>query len=195
MNLPKISKENYTQFTKLIDSALQHIESLNTLNVVLPSELIVQLLEQKLDPSTLDLWDKNTQSDDFPTIEEMTDFIYKTAARLSRRNREKPALNNQDIKNPKIQKVDFKKRSQVFVTTERKCIACSSGSHPLFKCDEFLKMSINERIELVKKASLCNNCLRFHKDKCKFGDCKICSKKHNTLLCRSTTTIIKSPEA
>ncbi|XP_066583634.1 uncharacterized protein [Prorops nasuta] len=75
--------------------------------------------------------------------------------------------------------------SQTFVanTTTRPCIACKTGIHPLFRCDEFKGLPPHERFNLVKRAKLCYNCMRSHKGKpCRLSGCTICSQRHNTLL-------------
>ena len=87
----------------------------------IPSELVVILLEQKIGNETLDLWDKNTQNDEFPTIDDVTEFLYKTAARLSRRNREQTSIAISKVKPAKSRKVE-KRSGHVFLTAERKCI-------------------------------------------------------------------------
>lgn len=91
------------------------------------------------------MWEKTTQHDEFQLVEKITEFIYNTASRLSRRNRKKPAINNQDSCGTKSSKVEKNWKGHVFVTIDKNCIACLIEMHLLFKFAVFLKMLINER--------------------------------------------------
>lgn len=62
------------------------------------------------------------------------------------------------------------------------CYLCS-GNHPLYHCENFLALQVNDRIKEVKRLKLCLNCLRkdhFVKS-CRMGSCRECPEKHNTL--------------
>ena len=110
----------------------------------------------------------------------MTDFIYRTAGRISKRKIDQ--VSGDINKHNNFKKRKFHDKYQVFLTTSKQCSSCSE-SHFLFRCSKFLNLPVNERIKIVKNASLCNNCLRPHAAKdCKFGNCKKCNKRHNTLL-------------
>ena len=68
---------------------------------------------------------------------------------------------------------------------DRPCPVCSSTAHKVFYCEEFKKMTITDRANITKEKGLCFNCLgpnhTARKCKCAKG-CKICGRKHNTLL-------------
>lgn len=72
---------------------------------------------------------------------------------------------------------------KVMVATTVTCPHCS-GSHPIFKCEKFLKLSPQERYTEIKQKNMCINCLKVgHKSlNCKGSSCKKCNYKHNTLL-------------
>ena len=57
-------------------------------------------------------------------------------------------------------------------------------SHHTFPCQKLLSADSARRMQLVKKAELCKNCLcQFHALKgCRASSCKLCQKRHNTLL-------------
>uniref|UniRef100_A0A2A4JVN0 DUF5641 domain-containing protein n=1 Tax=Heliothis virescens TaxID=7102 RepID=A0A2A4JVN0_HELVI len=63
------------------------------------------------------------------------------------------------------------------------CPMCNS-SHILSDCRTFLKASVDDRWESVKKAHLCYKCLkeRHRKSSCKKPPCKICKRWHHYLL-------------
>ena len=68
------------------------------------------------------------------------------------------------------------------LTNNVNCSLCKGQMHYIYKCPEFIKMTIRQRQDFVKKTSLCKNCLRTHHGKCSFSHCRKCSKFHNTLL-------------
>lgn len=58
-------------------------------------------------------------------------------------------------------------------------------------CPEFLKLSIEDRKEHVKKLGLCYNCLRNNHliNECKSGNCIKCHKRHHTLLHKDSAVV------
>ena len=69
-------------------------------------------------------------------------------------------------------------------TSSNNCKLCNSGRHPLYYCDQFLKMTPNDRLNWVKRQRLCFNCFKSAHtgQKCSSRCCSKCSKKHNSLL-------------
>lgn len=63
------------------------------------------------------------------------------------------------------------------------CVLCKK-QHRIFSCDMFAAFRISERREHVKKNNLCLNCLGNHRvaNCTSKSTCKLCGKKHNTLL-------------
>jgi len=69
------------------------------------------------------------------------------------------------------------------VATQLQCPLCN-GSHRLFKCDRFNKLTTRQRLTQVKQLNLCFNCLHlFSKNHtCSTQVCRQCHKRHHTLL-------------
>lgn len=134
------------------------------------------------------MWDKETSSDELPKLNKFTDFLYQLAARLSRRDREKPSVSKSSESRPlKIQKFNPEKKAHAMVTSngaQPDCFVCTNEQHSLYSCKAFNAMSINDRYDTVKKHNLCFNCLRKHKfNACNsHGSCKHCNQKHHSLL-------------
>ncbi|VVC88454.1 unnamed protein product, partial [Leptidea sinapis] len=62
------------------------------------------------------------------------------------------------------------------------------NEHRIYDCSQFKSKSVDDRITLVNKLNLCTNCLRVvHSSRvCRLsGTCKICKRRHNTLLHKS----------
>lgn len=97
-------------------------------------------------------------------------------------SRGKNFIENTDnyYKNPKIKNV-----SKVFLSDVKnmKCILCNRN-HFLYKCSNYNKLSVDERVNFVKSKHLCFNCLSFHLvNQCKSKySCFICKKRHHISL-------------
>lgn len=187
LRIPVQEKETYQGLILLADESQQHVQSLASLGINITPEMVVTIIEEKLHKITLEKWEDTLKRGEFPTFESLTEFLYKTAARMSKRKG--AHLNVKDdyesSSSSKKRKIELKSNGQTFLTTANsKCPLCSE-SHPLFKCSKFHDLSVEDRHKAVKNASLCFNCLRKHAYKakeCRFGKCKKCSKQHNTLL-------------
>lgn len=84
----------------------------------------------------------------------------------------------------------YKGSSVTHVATSNLACPLCKANHQLYHCQEFLKLMVEERIKVAKKAHLCINCLRstaHHAKVCNSGACRKCSKKHNSLLHISTS--------
>ncbi|XP_039304707.1 uncharacterized protein LOC105206576 [Solenopsis invicta] len=83
--------------------------------------------------------------------------------------------------------VKFDNAIKPAVTSEvkpEKCLTCKEGKHRVYHCPTFLNLAPQDRIKEIKRLKVCLNCFKVgHSIKaCKFGTCRICHKKHNTLL-------------
>lgn len=181
--MPTLEKETTNGLSKLADDT-QHIATLNALGVSVGPEMIVHILESKLPKVTSEKWEASLERDEFPTLDQMYEFLYKTAVCASRRERVKSVDSEKGIGEPPVKKKRNYSSNQVFLLNEsRNCIACKIKRHPLYMCDKFKQLSVPKRIKTVKNAKVCYNCLRSHRDSpCKFSSCTIFQKRHNTLL-------------
>lgn len=119
-----------------------------------------------------------------PDLEKLYEFLYKTAVCASKRERMKASDTEKSNGEPLTKRKRTYSANQAFViNASRNCIMCKTKRHPLFMCDKFKQLPIPKRIERVREAKVCYNCLRSHRDNpCKFSSCTICQKRHNTLL-------------
>lgn len=187
LNLPLVEKETTDSLSKLADDAQQHVASLAALGVAVGSEILVNILESKLPKPTAEKWEETLSRDEFPKIDELYEFIYKTAVRVSKRARE--TSKRDDDKSLLTVKKTRTSNKAFVVGVSTNCIACKT-KHPLFKCPAFKQLSIPKRIEFVRNTKLCYNCLRSHLGRaCNYSNCTICLKRHNTLLHLETNKI------
>ncbi|XP_068724103.1 uncharacterized protein [Montipora capricornis] len=84
-------------------------------------------------------------------------------------------------------------RGHLEVKTQPKCPSCE-GNHWLSQCEDFKKLSVSDRYQLVRSKKLCSNCLvpgHFAQDCPKKSFCRItgCNKKHSSFLHPRETTM------
>lgn len=183
LNLPVLDKESTSVLSKLAGDAQQHLASLNALDVTVGPEMIIYILESKLPKITLEKWETSLDRDEFPTLDQLYEFLYKTAVCASKRERSRAIESGNCRGEPEIKRKRYVANKAFIVNTSRNCPLCKTKQHPLYRCDKFKQLSIPKRIEAVKNAKICYNCLRSHRDRpCKFSTCTICNKRHNTLL-------------
>lgn len=178
LNLPTLDKETTSGLTKLADDAQQHIASLNSLGVSVGSEMTIHILETKLPKSTLERWETSFERDEFPSLDIMYEFFYKSAVCASKRDRSKLT----DLEKNTNECFDKKETHSLvhralLLNTSHNCITCKVKRHPLYLCNKFKELSVPKRIETIRHAKVCYNCLRSHRDTlCKFLNCTICQK-------------------
>ena len=183
LNLPCQEKDNHKSIEFLADELQQHVKSLEILKVNISHEIVVQIIHEKLNQDTRRKWEDSLSRNEFPSLDQLIEFLYKTAVNLSQDKKRIHSNSCNEGSSAKFRKLEYKGVAKSFITTNKKCPACSNEGHPLFKCEKFRELSVTQRIKIVKDANLCFNCLRNHgKIECRFGNCRICNKKHNSLL-------------
>ncbi|XP_015123256.1 uncharacterized protein LOC107045475 [Diachasma alloeum] len=183
LKMPQQEKEVVEGLAKLVDSTRQHMESGNGLNIVVGDQLIVALLEQKLAKVTTDAWDDKQERGVLPQLEDMLDFLTRRGSRLQTRNKEKIGIATES--STKSNHKHKREQSKIYAfnsTTGKSCQACDETFHALFKCNKFRDLSVEQRIKIAKQSNVCLNCLNKHKGECKYGGCRHCPEKHNSLL-------------
>lgn len=137
LNLPVLERESTDGISKLADDTQQHVASLAALGVNVGSEILVNLLESKLPKNTAERWEETLDRDDFPKIDDLYEFLYRTAVRVSKRIREVVRRDDNKIAPPiKIKRARIANKTFV-VSVTNKCAACKNKQHPLFNCDKF----------------------------------------------------------
>ncbi|GAB1869625.1 DUF1758 domain-containing protein [Camponotus japonicus] len=196
LNLPTLDKETTVGLSKIADETQQHLASLNALNVSVGQEMIVHILESKLPKNTLEKWETSLDRDEYPALELLYEFLYKTAVCASKRERARSTEAEQSkSEHPAKKKQNYSSNRAFVLNASRNCKVCNTKQHPLYMCDKFKQLPVNRRIETVKNAKLCYNCLRSHLGSpCKFSNCTICQRKHNTLLHLENPATVTKPD-
>lgn len=180
LDQPPISTENSASLRSLIDTTNNCVRSLADLGLVVSTwhPFLEFLVTQRLDPLTARDWENTLKPSDLPTVDQLSNFI-ESRCRSLEVNRSTSTLKQK-------QSVQKKTTTNTFHSTSaysNSCVVCSED-HRIFHCPSFIKLDIPTRIATIKSHSLCTNCFcsQHTNKRCKFGKCKICHQRHNTLL-------------
>ncbi|XP_076624584.1 uncharacterized protein LOC143343501 [Colletes latitarsis] len=181
-DLPTCSRTNSVALGELLDSAYKHYRALKALNKPFLEAFPVYAITSKLDEPTLLRWKEKTQGNPLPTVEELLEFLHVRRKVLE--NSTRNAKTAEKPSPPKRGSTETSRPTHAYQTTRLTCSICKNA-HFTHQCQKLIRVSVDQRIEMVKKAGLCNNCLRPHHvaSQCmSTGTCRRCNAKHHTLL-------------
>ncbi|XP_031334025.1 uncharacterized protein LOC116164038 [Photinus pyralis] len=179
--LPQIVKESHKALRSLIDNFNKNVRSLH--NLKLPTDqwdvLLIYIITNKLDSNTKHEWEKSSVNNpELPTLDELLKFLLSRCQILENLN------DKIQQGKPYLPKPSYP-MSHVAInnTIASSCYYCKEN-HYLYQCPNFLKLTIQNRWNEVKRLKLCVNCFRgnHYNNECKSASCKKCDRKHNTLL-------------
>ncbi|GBM44825.1 hypothetical protein AVEN_189476-1 [Araneus ventricosus] len=181
MSIPALQSDSASSVLNLIDTTYECVRSLQTLGYEVEQfaeVMFVYMLLQKLDASSK-LWFERefNKSKEIPSLKELLEFL-KNYTRTSQSSRTSTNLKrNVYSKNTSLVISNVK-------NSKPKCAFCNNDNHAICKCEEFSKLSVNDKIQFLKHKSLCFNCFKGHNARiCNSkGNCKKCFKRHNTLI-------------
>lgn len=185
LELPVMTKENAGDLRRISDGASAHVRALIAIQRPADTwdDLLVHLLNAKLDAVTSREWQASLQDSELPTLKQFTEFLARRSQIL-----EASSIVRKDstaLGRPATRSQAGAKHQALHATATRgRCTFCA-GDHFIHTCNDFLALSISQRIAEMRKRKICLNCLRtagHRASKCLSGTCKICSSKHNTLL-------------
>ncbi|XP_047027518.1 uncharacterized protein LOC124635626 [Helicoverpa zea] len=202
-HLPTIQQPNANNLKRMHDVITECLNGLGNMGVEVSSwgPMIVYMMSQKLDPTTLNEYTKETQNNrELPDLDEFLKFLElsflahetaKSCLKDSGENKTPPRPMNKSWNHNYRFKSNFKKpeeqtkvgHSKIFHASFGKCPLCNND-HVLMQCDKFINMDILQRNKTVAKLKLCKNCLYSHgNNNCNSRKtCRECNSKHHTLL-------------
>ena len=193
-----------------LNLAVRALQALGV-NITNSQEILGPVILSRLPHSMQIKWRENHSSDDVDTIdhpivniiqvEELLTFFSQQInyLELSASSGSVPSFSSPPEDRPANTEPKHEASNTLHVNGKSKaCPVCSSFDHFLARsCPRFLKSSIGERHKIVRKSSLCLNCLfRGHSSvDCRSSfRCRHCSDAHHTLLCQKSTSVPeKSP--
>ncbi len=141
----------------------------------------VHVIAKKLDPASRRERELHHGGDDAQTMDGTKQFLEERARALEF------SVTSLEKTNIKTSRDKEKKDLQMHHNRSdggKSCSKCSAD-HGLYACEEFKALIFDEKSAFIKEKGLCFNCLRSgHNSKdCKSKTgCRICKKRHNTLL-------------
>ncbi|XP_047035937.1 uncharacterized protein LOC124641777 isoform X4 [Helicoverpa zea] len=192
-NTPAILKESCVALRQFVDNINKQIRALKSLNEPTDqwSTLVVIMMSSRLDKVTNRDWEEYSNTlPKFPTLSEFCSFVSKRADLLETVEHNK-SINKEDSSTNSYTVNTNNSKKNYNITKPKpntnkefnNCPLCKNN-HFMFVCDDFRKLSVENRLAKVKELNVCFNCLRpGHSSKrCKLSHCKYCNRKHNTLL-------------
>ncbi|XP_055591303.1 uncharacterized protein LOC129743346 [Uranotaenia lowii] len=182
--LEPLRHENFDSLNKLVNGFEQSLQMLKKIGEEVEgwSTLLQYMLYKRLHPSTTRLWESHFNSKEVPKYSEMIAFLKSHCIVLQS---VAPVRSTQ----PETRKFRTSS-SYTGLQPTTNCPFCKESAHSAFKCSRFSKMSIGERVEAVKRNSLCFNCLspQHIARSCTRGKCQHCGQHHHSLLHANSST-------
>nr|CAH7764842.1 unnamed protein product [Callosobruchus chinensis] len=167
---PSISYESHIDLRNLYDSMTKHLRSLNSLCLETDTwdSIIIYIICLKLDATTRREWESRKNEHDLPNMNDMNDFLKEKCEMLEKLEVTSGGISGKGkIRNSSRSFASIQENSRL------KCYFCGK-EHPIYKCDPFLKLNVNDRVSAVRDS---------HPTwKCKLQKCIKCHKLHNSLL-------------
>ncbi|XP_055615088.1 uncharacterized protein LOC129761392 [Toxorhynchites rutilus septentrionalis] len=194
----------FISFGMVVQQLCDHLEA-TQLNDHLVNPLLIQELVEKLPPGTKMDWVRYKRLQGRVTLRTLADFLSELVSTASEVSGVVDAsLNPIGSRASKIRGGRSKEyESHINAHSEelsRKpeyprtpCPTCGRTDHRLRNCDEFRKMGVLQRLEVVDRFELCRSCLNAHgRSRCKANiRCKVdrCQGQHNTMLHQHSTEL------
>ncbi|XP_031341102.1 uncharacterized protein LOC116169214 [Photinus pyralis] len=185
--LGQVKKNSHVSLRDHLDKLLNNVQALGVLAHPTLDDMLVYIAVSKLDSFTREKWEEATVNIDFPTFEQLTEFMQERCKILESRTIKEP-INQSNISRDQgnTKRVDrgTPQKSKIsFTAVHPSCSQCQ-GEHYLSNCDQFTRLPVEERFNIVTRSKLCINCLRpNHLARfCRSSRCKRCNGKHHTTL-------------
>ncbi|KAI9575247.1 uncharacterized protein LOC119643818 [Glossina fuscipes] len=184
---PKIIHANAADLRELIDTMNNHLIGLKNINRPVESwdDLMVYIITSKLDPDTSSKWNEKAPIDRVPILSELLNFL-KGRCQLLDSNLSSVSLPVGALTSRAIEPKRVQRTAKSFVIIKNCCSFCQKPGHSIYRCSDFLSLSVADRLNKVHALKLCVNCLKFKKyhlsDCTSKGRCHKCGKGHYSLL-------------
>lgn len=182
-----INVESASALKELLDTTNDCLHSLRNLGVDIKSWdiLVIHILCLKLDGETRKQWEFKVSetSGDFSTYEQFQEFIETRFRALE--NIEPKFLRPSTVQKSTHPNVSHTPKVYHVTTPSVPLCTYCSGEHKIIYCKDFSKLDIDSRRSFVQTNNLCFNCLNPGHSvfTCRqTTKCRICNKKHHSLL-------------
>lgn len=189
MEAPSLKDGSGKELRRLHDVIQQHLRALKSMKCEPSSSFLTSILELKLDVDTMFEWQKHSQSKiEIPHYDDLLEFI---DLRAQASETSLPTSNKKHFRNDSSSRKSTAAGKTVASFTANSapisshCVVCNDERHPLYACAKFKSMSHSDKLSVLKKHSLCMNCLNsghFVKNCKSSHKCKKCQRSHHTLI-------------
>lgn len=152
MTVKKMSCESLAEVTRIIDEFSSIQTSLRLCNVTY-EDLLVHIVQFRLDDNTLREWQKEIMFEDSPSFFKMMQFLTDYCSLL------RPVPSNSKKTNFKASEKFGSSTKNFAASGSTNCVVCGEN-HLLFMCSKFKALTVSERYRAVNEHRLCRNC--FH---------------------------------
>ncbi|GBN79265.1 hypothetical protein AVEN_87624-1 [Araneus ventricosus] len=186
----KLTTESAKDLRNLTDNIKKSIRGLKVLEYNrnnLSDVLILNIVISKLDKQSRQYYESSLSSNEVPKLDDLISFLEKRAQILENINKNAAVKPKPFLERYGKPKTFFVKPNKV----ECPCAMCKLN-HPIFKCEAFMKLTVDQRNQFAIWNKLCLNCLsdqHFIKFCNSKSTCKECGCRHNTLLHRNGNTV------
>ena len=194
MSLKAVGDHDYeglVRFADIADGVYSQLKELNKLDAIHMVEVdkISSLLPQEVHRNWLRKYVQLPEAEKLKPFPEFVKFLKDertVVARLAEWNM-RPGRERGEKKNPKVSShtaaQSEKRKGSRPTGTKDGCVVHGDVGHETESCRQFLKMSIKERYDILKKGQRCFLCFKAHRRAdCQKESCK-CGKGHHGLLC------------
>nr|XP_033200338.1 uncharacterized protein LOC117162611 [Bombus vancouverensis nearcticus] len=182
LDYPKIVKETPEAIDDFLETFKINIQALENLGDPITSDtVLLKLLTSKLPPAIIRKWQRTLPDKKLPSYKHLIDFL-QTRTNGDQTNAPTPMGKGDTYQHTRHRQNARHERTHI-TDWMWMCPTCK-GSHELRYCKVFKVKSATKRLEVVKRASLCINCLgRGHSlTQCTSGSCHMCGQRHHTNL-------------
>jgi len=197
---PQVHKPAANELRQLHHHVISQVNALKALDQPVEQwdAWLVTLLCCRLDPTTVGEWQLLQSTKNLPKFNDLEKFLSNrvSAYKAGEAGNQSTQFKQLSISTRPIQRrVLFTKQTDSAPFRDKKCLLCSE-QHRLSSCDDFSKMSLLERQDIVYKNKLCYNCLfpGHQVRQCRGGNCNKCGKRHNTKLHSDAPFNLPNPE-
>ena len=180
-NAPSVETNNPSELRALVDVFRRHSRILNKLEQPIEqwSTILLYMLERRVDPSTKRAWREKMGITKIHTFADFVNFLLERCNILdSLTVNEKIGDFNPESKHTTV--------NAAIMKHDAVCSICGS-SHPLYRCEKFNKMTLEERQRVITDSKLCRNCLsdqHFVRYCPSRNSCRTCHSRHHSMLCQ-----------
>lgn len=196
-DLKTVEVESAAGLRNLFDSARKHLRCLENLKQPVESwdAMLIHLMTNKLDPVTRREWESVASGTVPPLYQQLETFVMDRCQVLDAMpvKRKSTADHNMPPKRIKAEVKAFTTFKQPEFSRGSQRCGCCGANHFIGSCSQFRAKALDERIKIIKRYSLCYNCLKSGHNalQCTSRGCMKCERKHHTAIHRekqSTST-------